>query len=483
MATESQTGAESAPDTGAEPKAETAGKAKRPSSRVTRELPAIDMSAEGNSSTTLAATDGGATTSGSAFSDEDDPDATVNQRAVRPTPVSRPRKATLAMAITRPSASNPNAANESALTASSQQRRTSGAGTDATLQVSSRRPEATDALKMSTASPDEVADEVDEWAVSDQPTVYLAPRPPRRSRPNYLETGDAPSWPKRPAPSASATPTPAPMLARPPMPSSPAPRHELPQRADAARPLGQPRLAAPDGRLMPGTPPEGIPRAALPNPRSLRFQELRRQRINHEEGERDPGDAKPVSDVVRQWWSDLRPGLGKALDYQHEARESGVYPIPAYDDVPATGLARLGDAFGRLTASARELTERAQAAAAPTLKRLQDQAGRLHNQAEQAAQTFVERIEGPAERQQAPLLGPGRIAIFFRPGVTVGQAQSLLGACGARPIRLIPRKHGFLARVTPGNEEEISERLRIHPYVRDVAYLDYNEYGQASGQS
>lgn len=126
----------------------------------------------------------------------------------------------------------------------------------------------------------------------------------------------------------------------------------------------------------------------------------------------------------------------------------------------------MGDAFGRLAQTARDLSERAQAAAGPTLKR-------WHNQAEQAAQALVERIEGSQARQQEPLLGPGRLAVFFRSGVTVGQAQKLLAASQARPMRLIPRKHGFLAYVTPGLEAEIGERLRVHPYVRDVAYLEY----------
>jgi hypothetical protein len=78
-------------------------------------------------------------------------------------------------------------------------------------------------------------------------------------------------------------------------------------------------------------------------------------------------------------------------------------------------------------------------------------------------------------RQQAPFLGPGRIAVLFRPGVTVGQAQRLLLTAQARPLRLIPRKHGFLALVRPGSEEEIAERLRQHPYVRDVIYIEYDE--------
>jgi hypothetical protein len=59
--------------------------------------------------------------------------------------------------------------------------------------------------------------------------------------------------------------------------------------------------------------------------------------------------------------------------------------------------------------------------------------------------------------------------------VTVGQAQRLLLTAQARPLRLIPRKHGFLALVRPGSEEEIAERLRQHPYVRDVIYIEYDE--------
>jgi hypothetical protein len=203
-----------------------------------------------------------------------------------------------------------------------------------------------------------------------------------------------------------------------------------------------------------------------------RFQYLREERIAHQVGSRGPGDAPPVADMVRQWWRDLRPGLDSALNYQREARITGSHPIPAHVDTPAS---RLGDAFGRLAASARGLTGRAQSAMAPKINRLQE----LHAQAETAASAFVQKLETPAARQQAPLLGPGRIAVFFKQGVTVGQAQSLLGATRARPIRLIPRKHGFLALVAPGSEADVSARLREHPYVRDVAYLEYNEFGEA----
>ena len=135
-----------------------------------------------------------------------------------------------------------------------------------------------------------------------------------------------------------------------------------------------------------------------------------------------------------------------------------------------TAVGRLGDAFGRLSNSARAITERTQAAVAPTLRR-------LHDQAEQRAQAIVERVEGGAARQQAPLLGPGRIAVFFHSGVSVSQAQATLGAQQARPIRLIPRKHGFLAVVRPGAEAETAERLRYDEHVRDVAYLEFDEFG------
>ena len=196
-----------------------------------------------------------------------------------------------------------------------------------------------------------------------------------------------------------------------------------------------------------------------------RFQELRNQRTAHEQGTRAPGDPSQVGELVRQWWADLLPGLRTALSYQREARASGMHPLPA---TAPTTVSRLGDAFGRLAASAREAAGRASAAAAPHLRR-------LHDQAEQAAQALIDRIEGSPVRQQAPFLGPGRIAVLFRPGVTVGQAQRLLLTAQARPLRLIPRKHGFLALVRPGSEEEIAERLRQHPYVRDVIYIEYEE--------
>ena len=200
-----------------------------------------------------------------------------------------------------------------------------------------------------------------------------------------------------------------------------------------------------------------------------RFQELRRHRVAHEHGEQATDDMKPVAEAVRQWWSDLRPDVGSALRFQREARASGTHPLPAY--APPTPASRLGDAFGRLAASAREMTGRAQQAAAPALKR-------IHDQVEQAAQGIIQRFEGDNARQQAPLLGPGRVAVFFRRGVTVGQAQRLLAASSARPMRLIPRKHGILAQVMPGREPEIGERLRQHPYVEDVVYMEYDAGGE-----
>lgn len=376
---------------------------------------------------------------------EEDLGATVAQNAVRPEAPSRPRKTTLAVAINR---------------------QTTGPRAEpAPTRPSDDPPPSSNDAEL----PDGIEDEVDEWSLADQPTVYLSPNTRRTDRPGFLETGSEQAWPPRPTarPSSPQRPVPAtrPVAPRPATPTEPSrPSDGRPRYRSA---YADQRLATPDGRRMPGTPPTGVPRSALPNPRMERFQELRRQRVHHAEGERDVNDAAPVREVVRKWWNDLLPGLERGLYHQREARASGIHPIPAYEAV-ATG--RLGDAFGRLAASARELTGRAQAVAAPRLKR-------LHDQAEQAAQHLVERFEGSPARQQAPLLGPGRIAVFFKQGVTVGQAQRLLAASHARPIRLIPRKHGFLALVAPGSEAEVGERMREHPYVRDVAFLEYDEYG------
>jgi hypothetical protein len=322
---------------------------------------------------------------------------------------------------------------------------------------------------------DEVDETENEWALADQPTVQWTPEQIKQMQrlkpdfPDFLQTGEQPSWPPRPG----ATPV---------APESDASHHDwragLPPRPRPSFPLdvtsrplpSEPRLAAPDGRVAPA-PASASVAGAQPDPRMERFQELRRQRVAHDQGERAESDPAPVREAVRQWWSDLNPGLQSALRFQREARASGMHPIPAYENA---AVARLGDAFGRLAASARELTERAQQAAAPTIKR-------IHDQVEQAAQGIISRFEGDTVRQQAPLLGPGRIAIFFRQGVSVGQAQRLLAASAARPMRLIPRKHGFLARVQPGTEAEVCERLRSHPYVSDVVYLQYNEYGEPIG--
>lgn len=415
--------------------------------RVTRPLPAVSLDEDTTATATAPAADG-------------DDGATVVRESVRSTPASRPRKTTLAVAITRPTRSDERTASGNGDGPRPGVPPTAPAPAASVMHLS--QPDVSDP-----GVPDEVYDEVDEWAMADQPTLYLPPRPPSKPRPEYLETGEGQSWPPRPT---GATPprgvprgqTPRPTMPRPPsIPTTP--RRDLPRPPLHPTPPQSGRLASPSGRMMPGTPPAGMPRGAMPNPRMERFQELRRQRSHHLDGERDPDDPRPVTEMVRQWWNDLMPGLQGALHYQREARASGVHPIPAYVPQPGT---RLGDAFGRLTQTARDLTGRAQAAAGPTLKR-------WHTQAEQAAQALVERIEGSPAQQQQPLLGPGRLAVFFRSGVTVGQAQKLLAASQARPMRLIPRKHGFLAYVTPGLEAEIGERLRVHPYVRDVAYLEY----------
>jgi hypothetical protein len=303
---------------------------------------------------------------------------------------------------------------------------------------------------------DEIPDESDEWGLADQPTVVLSPQAFKRKRPDFLDTGEQTTWPpsSRRVTLGDITP----------------PIGLRGQEISAARPSGLngPQLASPDGELVPSASEAGVARTMMSNPRMHRFQELRRKRVANESGEPAPDEGKPVADVVRQWWGDLRPGLQRALRYQHEARASGMHPIPAHEE--AAPRSRLGDAFGYIATSARELADRASKTAGPHLKQ-------LHDRAERAAQAFIQKFEGSEVRQQGPLLGPGRIAVFFRPAVTVGQAQRLLAATQARPMRIIPRKHGFLAWVKPGTEAEVSERLRKHPYVHDVIYLDYDVYG------
>jgi hypothetical protein len=404
--------------------AEQAGESKTfelPAAPVTREFPALKLS-----------TDRVNVTEAPEPSDEPSPDATLIQ------PLSpRPRKTTLAMAITPP---------------------------PMPAFPTSAQPPESPAHDPGEYSPDAgPSDEVDEWSIADQPTIYLSPqllsRPKRRSTNTDLQaqTGADTASPRELPryPSDYELPKP-PLEERLPrwLASMDDPWPDTTRRS--------PQAGVPDRRRVP---------PVLPEARIDRLNRLREGRMAHQEGGRGPSDGRPVADIVRQWWRDLRPGLTSALNYQREARASGVHPIPAHE--PSQG-SKLGDAFGRFAASARGMTGRAQSAVGPQLTRLQA----LHQQAESAASAFVQKIETPLNRQQAPLLGPGRVAVFFKPGVTVGQAQSLLGASRARPIRLIPRKHGFLALVLPGSEAEISERLREHPYVRDVAYVEYDEYGE-----
>ena len=372
-----------------------------------------------------------------------DPDATVQRARVAPLPPERPHHNTLVASITRPrGGTNPQGA-----------------------PLSPPPPPAPPAGPGSFGD-DEIPDESEgagdgeaEWEIADQPTVSLSPGAVLGARPHFLDTDEQSVWPPR---HPAELPIPG---------SLPEAAASLRRRA-IPRPdrTGQRRLASPTGRPMPDTPPQGTPRGAIPDPRLERLRELHRRRDGSEQGEYDPNADRHVADRVRQWWGDLRPGLKQALDYQHEARASGVHPIPAYEPAPTTS--RLGDAFGRLTASARELTGRAQSAAAPALRK-------LHDQAEHAAQAIVGRFEGDPVRQQAPFLGPGRIAVFFRSGVSVGQAQRLLSSLDARPLRIIPRKHGFLAYVLPGTEEQVSKRVRVHPYIRDVVFMPTDEYGDS----
>lgn len=308
--------------------------------------------------------------------------------------------------------------------------------------------------------PGDMADEVDPtWAMADQPTMEFKPQLRVVARPAYLETGEQAAWPPRPTSLGGDT---SDTQAAPPAQAITNPR---PIPRPATRPvLPGERLSSPTGRR-----PLGNAEAAYSDPRMRRYVELRMQRGAHAHGQRGPTDNPPVMQMVRQWWNDLMPGMQKALDHQHEARASGVYPLPAHDAESApAATTRLGDAFGRLAAAVRDLGGRAQSVAMPALTR-------LHDQAEQAAQAIVTRLEGPQVRQQAPFLGPGRLAVFFRQGVTVGQAQRLLLVHRARPMRLIPRKHGFLAMVVPGREATVGAELRQHPYVRDVVFLEYDD--------
>lgn len=406
--------------------------------------PAAEMSGPALTARPHVAADGGAD-----LDDEADLDATMQRARVETPPPDRPRHNTLA-SITRPrGGTNPQ-----------------GAPLPPPPPPAHPTQPAEPLQPVAGFSEDAILDETEgagdaeaEWEIADQPTVALAPGAVLGARPHFLDTDEQSVWPPH---HPAELPIPG---------SLPEAAASLRRRA-IPRPdrTGERRLASPTGRPMPNTPPRGTPRGAMPDARMERLQELHRRRDASEQGEYDPNGERHITDRVRQWWGDLRPGLKEALDYQHEARASGVHPIPAYEPAPPTS--RLGDAFGRLTASARELTGRAQSAAAPALRR-------LHDQAEHAAQAIVGRFEGDPARQQAPFLGPGRIAVFFRSGVSVGQAQRLLSSLDARPLRIIPRKHGFLAYVLPGTEEQVSKRLRVHPYIRDVVFMPVNEYGDS----
>jgi hypothetical protein len=319
-----------------------------------------------------------------------------------------------------------------------------------------------------TEADDGIVDEVDpEWTVADQPTVQLTPSKLKPPRPAYLETGEQEVWPPRPTPTPAPVSQPSQPLGRtyvsPGREPTPIPRPPTFTRPTLRPPTPPGRIPSPTGKLL--ARPTA---AAYSDPRMRRLAALRQQREAVSDGKRAPGDYAPVAQVVRQWWSDLLPGLSDALNHQHEARASGVHPIPAHEPSP---VASLGDAFGRLAAVVRDIGEKAQSAAKPALNR-------LHDRTEHVAQALVDRLEGPAVRQQAPLLGPGRVAVFFRQGVTVGQAQRVLTTNQVRPMRLIPRRHGFLGMVQPGYESDVGEQLRQHPYVRDVVYLRYDANGE-----
>jgi hypothetical protein len=383
-----------------------------------------------------------------------DPGATVSAAPVpssSPGSTSRPRKNTLAAAI-RPRHGDERQSDE---------RQSDERQSDEHAALPAYHPDS-DELPGDFASDlrgdagDGILDETDaddEWALADQPTVMLGGQTPDAEKPNLPLAAERTNWP---ALKDAAQQTPGPRQ----------PKTTRPVHPDV---LGGLRLASPDGAVMPVTPPKGTPRMPAANPRVERFQELRGKRKAHEHGERAPQDPQPVKEVVRTLWGDLRPGLARALHVQHEARESGAYPIPAY---VATAVSRLGDVFGKVATSTRDLAMHAHHTAAPALRR-------WHDQAEVVAQRLIDKLDGGAVQQQAPFLGPGRIAVLFRSGVGVGQAQRLLETARAKPMRVIPRKHGFLALVPRGLEAQVAERLRQHPYVRDVIYMEYDDPSQS----
>lgn len=328
---------------------------------------------------------------------------------------------------------------------------------------------------------DEIPDETegaDDWSVVDQPTVLLVQQMLAGNQPAADGADAGPDAAGAEVPRVKRGPVTTERATWAPLPAREAGGPQAmveQQQADPRQPkttrpihpdvLGGPRYAAPDGKLMPVTPPEGVPRVAAGNMRVERFQHLRGSRKAHEQGERAPQDPPRVSEMARTFWNDLLPGVKQALHMQHEARASGAYAVPEY---LATAVSWLGDVFGKVAVSTRDLANRAQQTAGPTLKR-------WHEHAEQYAQRLIDRLDGGPIQQQAPFLAPGRIAVLFRSGVTIPQAQRLLHNAQARPLRAIPHKHGYLALVRPGREGDIAERLRQHPYVRDVIFMEYSQ--------
>src|SRR5258706_3565599 len=133
-------------------------------------------------------------------------DATAAKPTVRSQPISRPRRNTLAAAIRRPP-EEPDIERVEAKSA----------------PAAPQAPQPRADVEIGAGDlPAGIADEVDEWSVADQPTVYLAPKPkPQpRSRTPFLETGESQTWPPRPA-GATAPPSP--------------PRPDMPLRAEPSR--------------------------------------------------------------------------------------------------------------------------------------------------------------------------------------------------------------------------------------------------------
>jgi hypothetical protein len=233
-------------------------------------------------------------------------------------------------------------------------------------------------------------------------------------------------------------------------------------------PWAQTQRRKPENPISPPPPPALPHRMPSSDNHAEQFARLHRQRLEREMGAIERTSEEPyITDKLRQWWTDIQPGINRILGRTqrtriHGSRTSGQLPavhIHGFDAISPEPMRRLSDA-------ARQIGNQAQTAATPAIKK-------FHERAERAAQKFVDKIDerlGGSPPLQHVLVGPGRMIVSFAPNISIRDAQIIIASVQARALRRLVGYNAYLVIVPPGREAHYAERFHGYREVTGVHF-------------